>query len=113
MRGLTDKVAIIAGGLGDLGFAAGKRLAEEGCQVALLDVKADPDRAASIGCSSWQVDLLEESAIQETCQTVMDTLGPASILVNAAARFVFCRRQPDCPPALNLVSTVTAAESAS
>ncbi len=88
MRGLTDKVAIVAGGLGDLGFASGKRLAEEGCKVALLDVKSDPDRAESIGCSSWQVDLLEESAIEKTCQDVMDTLGPASILVITAARFI-------------------------
>ncbi len=88
MRGLDKKVAIIAGGLGDLGFATGKRLAEEGCSVALLDVKADPDRADSIGCRSWKVDLLIEAEIESVCREVMDTLGPASILVNAAARFI-------------------------
>jgi len=88
MRGLDKKVAIIAGGLGDLGFATGKRLVEEGCSVALLDVKADADRAKSIGCRSWKVDLLNEAEVESVCREVMDTLGPASILVNAAARFI-------------------------
>lgn len=88
MRGLDRKVAIIAGGLGDLGFAAGKRLVEEGCSVALLDVKENADRAESIGCLSWKVDLLDEADIENVCRAVMDTLGPASILVNAAARFI-------------------------
>ena len=39
MRGLSEKVVIIAGGLGDLGFALGKRLAEEGYSAASLDRK--------------------------------------------------------------------------
>lgn len=39
MRGLSEKVVIIAGGLGDLGFASGKRVAEEGFSAALLDRK--------------------------------------------------------------------------
>jgi len=39
MRGLKDKVAIITGGLGDLGYATGRRFVEEGCLVALLDTK--------------------------------------------------------------------------
>jgi len=38
MRGLQDKVAIITGALGDLGYAAAVRLREEGCRVALFDV---------------------------------------------------------------------------
>jgi dihydroanticapsin dehydrogenase len=88
MKGLKDKVAVITGGLGDLGYAAGKRLAEEGCLVALLDVKDDPERAKAIGCRSWTVDLLDEAAIQGTCIGVEKQLGPASILVNSAARFI-------------------------
>ena len=88
MRGLKSKVAIITGGLGDLGFATGKRLVEEGCAVALLDTKDEPDRAQKIGCRSWNVDLLDEEQVERTCQNVLDTLGPAGILVNSAARFV-------------------------
>ena len=88
MRGLKDKVAIITGGLGDLGFATGKRLAEEGCQVALLDVKDDKGQAESIGCRSWSVDLKDEEAIEASCAAVEKEFGPASILVNSAARFI-------------------------
>lgn len=88
MKGLKDKVAIITGGLGDLGYAAGKRLAEEGCSVALLDIKTDPERAKAIGCQSWTLDLLNESAIKEACEAVEAKLGAASILVNSAARFI-------------------------
>ena len=88
MKGLKDKVAIITGGLGDLGYAAGKRLAEEGCSVALLDIKTDPDRAKAIGCQSWTVDLLDESAIVAACKAVENKWGPTSILVNSAARFI-------------------------
>lgn len=88
MRGLKGRTAIITGGLGDLGFAAGKRLAEEGCQVALLDQKDEPERAESIGCRSWVVDLRDEAQIEKTCREVADTLGNASILVNSAARFI-------------------------
>ena len=88
MRGLKGKVAIITGGLGDLGYASGKRLAEEGCSVALLDIKDDPERAAAIGCRSWTVDLLDEDAIAATCEDIKNELGPASILINSAARFI-------------------------
>jgi len=88
MRGLKNKVAIITGGLGDLGYATGKRLAEEGCSVALLDTKVEPGRAEEIGCRSWVVDLLDEDQIRSACRSVMDTMGAASILVNSAARFI-------------------------
>lgn len=88
MRGLKNKVAIITGGLGDLGYATGKRLAEEGCSVALLDTKDEPGRAEEIGCRSWVVDLLDEDQIRSACRSVMDTMGAASILVNSAARFI-------------------------
>ena len=46
MRGLKDKVAVVTGGLGDLGYATAKRLVEEGCKVAILDVKADEQNRA-------------------------------------------------------------------
>ena len=76
MRGLKSKVAIITGGLGDLGFATGKRLVEEGCAVALLDTKDEPERAKEIGCLSWNVDLLDEDQVESVCQNVMGYIGP-------------------------------------
>ena len=71
-----------------MGYAAGKRLAEEGCSVTLLDIKDDPERAKAINCRSWTVDLIDESAIEATCKEIEKQLGPASILVNSAARFI-------------------------
>lgn len=89
MRGLEKQVAVVTGGLGDLGFAAGKRLAEEGCKVALLDLLHDEDRARSIHCHAWSVDITNEGAIRKVAQEVEDRLGTVTILVNAAAHFVF------------------------
>ena len=42
----------------------------------------------SIGRLSWKVDILDESAIQNVCESIMERLGPISILVNATAPFV-------------------------
>ena len=42
----------------------------------------------SIGRLSWKVDILDESAIQNVYESIMERLGLISILVNAAAAFV-------------------------
>src|SRR5437016_5106170 len=76
MRGLKDKVCIVTGGLGDLGWATGVRLREEGCKVALLDVKPDVEsRAAKIAASFHQVDISNESQVQRGCRQVERELG--------------------------------------
>lgn len=90
MRGLKDKVAIVTGGLGDLGYASAARLVEEGCRVALFDIKPDDQkRAGQIGCSFFQVDISNEPQVEQACQHVTAQLGSVSILVNSAAYFVF------------------------
>jgi len=89
MRGLSGKTAIVTGGLGDLGYAGAVRLVEEGCRVALFDVKEDDGRAGDIGALAYVVDLRDEAQIREACEDVKRQLGPASILVNSAAAFVF------------------------
>ncbi|HHV06670.1 MAG TPA: SDR family NAD(P)-dependent oxidoreductase, partial [Firmicutes bacterium] len=38
---LNDKVAVVTGSAGGLGFAVAQKLAEEKARVALLDIKAD------------------------------------------------------------------------
>ncbi len=89
MRGLTGKTAIVTGGLGDLGYAGAVRLIEEGCLVALFDLKDDDGRADAIGAPLFSVDIGDEAQIREACGAVERMLGPASILVNSAAAFVF------------------------
>lgn len=89
MRGLKDKVVIVSGGLGDLGYASGRRLVEEGCQVALFDWRDDEaGRAEAIGCQYWKVDIREESQIEQACREVKEAFGPVSVLVNTAAVFI-------------------------
>ena len=90
MRGLKDKVAIVTGGLGDLGYASAERLIEEGCKVAIFDITSDTQgRAKTIGAQPFVVDISNESQVIEACAAVAATLGDASILVNSAAFFVF------------------------
>jgi len=90
MKGLKDKVAIVTGGLGDLGYASAQRLVEEGCRVALLDLKPDTEgRARAIGAACHTVDISNESQVREACAGVAASLGDAAILVNSAAFFVF------------------------
>jgi len=89
MRGLKDKVAIITGGIGDLGYAAGQRLATEGCKVALFDIRLDEKEIAkAAGCKYWQVDISDEAQVKKACEAVEKELGATSILVNSAAVFI-------------------------
>jgi NAD(P)-dependent dehydrogenase (short-subunit alcohol dehydrogenase family) len=90
MEGLKGQVAVVTGGLGDLGYASAERLVREGCRVAVFDLKADEEgMAEKIGCRSYQVDISKEDQVQAACRSVESTLGPTGILVNSAAFFVF------------------------
>lgn len=90
MKGLKGKTAIVTGGLGDLGYASAIRLQEEGCNVALFDLKSDDDkRAGKIGCAYFQVDIGNEKQIRQACEQVKNRFGLVTILVNTAAHFVF------------------------
>lgn len=98
MRGLKGKIALVTGGLGDLGHASIVRLVEEGCRVASFDLKSDSEKTlASLGVFHQAVDISAEAAVKAGCQAVRDQLGPVTILVNCAARFIF--KSVDATPA--------------
>jgi dihydroanticapsin dehydrogenase len=88
MRGLEGKIAVVSGGLGDLGHAAAARLIDEGCRVVLLDIIDDPGRAAELGAGFLPVDISDENAVAAAAAAARNEFGPASIIVNTAARFV-------------------------
>lgn len=87
MRGLQGKVAIVTGGLGDLGYATALRLREEGCRVALFDIKDRSDEASDFFFQT--VNISDEEQVRAACEAVRDQLGLVTVLVNTAACFVF------------------------
>jgi dihydroanticapsin dehydrogenase len=90
MRGLKNKIAVITGGLGDLGYATARRLIEEGSKVVLLDKRPDDDHmAAKIGALFCEADITHEDEIKECCAMIENKLGLAHVLINTAARFIF------------------------
>ncbi|MEO9023084.1 MAG: SDR family oxidoreductase [Ginsengibacter sp.] len=90
MKGLKNKVVVVTGGLGDLGFATARRMYEEGCRVALLDMKPDTEnRASEINALFFQMDISNEEQVKNSCLAIEERLGPASILINTAACFIF------------------------
>lgn len=90
MRGLSGKIALITGGLGDLGYATAQRLSEEGCKVILADLQPDTgNKAASIKAYFVQLDISREKEVKQACDEIAAQIGHVHILVNTAAYFVF------------------------
>ena len=89
MRGLKNKVVLITGGLGGLGYASAQRLVEEGARVALFDVKGDDGRAAKLNARTWRVDIGDETEVSNAIDDVKRSVGPVDVLVNCAAAFQF------------------------
>ena len=90
MRGLKDKIVIITGGSGDLGYATAGRMAEEGCKVVLFDLlPEDEEKVPAVKARYYQVDISDETAVKSACASVEKETGPVNILINTAARFIF------------------------
>ncbi|MCO5236848.1 MAG: SDR family oxidoreductase [Chitinophagaceae bacterium] len=90
MRGLKNKVVIITGGLGDLGYATARRMMEEDCKVVLFDLlPRDQEKVAAVKAAYYQVDISDENAVKDACASVEREVGPVNILINTAARFIF------------------------
>jgi len=93
MRGLTDKVAVVAGGAGGIGTASSLRLGEEGCSVVVADINGDAaqDVAARITATGGRaihlaVDIADEESVEQMFRTADDEYGGVDVLhCNAAA----------------------------
>lgn len=94
MRGLKGKIAAVTGAGSGIGQAAAKRLAEEGCRVAILDrngasavgtaeaINSDGGEAMAV-----TVDVTDEAAVEAAFASILDRFGQLDILVSNAAIF--------------------------
>jgi NAD(P)-dependent dehydrogenase (short-subunit alcohol dehydrogenase family) len=92
MRGLKDKVAVVAGGAGGIGTATSRRLGEEGVAVVVADLNADAAAAVAAQIAdaggtavAVGVDISDEASVAAMVALAVDTYGGVDILhANAA-----------------------------
>jgi len=89
VRGLAGKVAIVTGGGQGIGRALSLRLAEEGCRVAIFDLKPEAGEetaalAPSATVRTYAVDVSDYDAVAAAVERVEAELGPVWVLVNNA-----------------------------
>lgn len=88
---MANRVAAVTGGASGLGEAAARRLAADGCDVAVIDVDRDGGErvAESIAASGrrsifYHCDVSDAKAVDETAAGVEKDLGAAEVLVTSA-----------------------------
>jgi 2-hydroxycyclohexanecarboxyl-CoA dehydrogenase len=89
LRGLAGKIAIVTGGGQGIGRAIVLRLAEEGCNVALFDLKPEVAEETANAAKGGQVrvydvDVGDRASVDAAVANVAAELGPAWLLVNNA-----------------------------
>lgn len=89
MGRLDGRIAIVTGAARGLGAAAAVRLAAEGAQVGILDIREaaatrDQIRAAGGVCESWLCDVTDEAQVAAAFQAIERRFGGVDILVNNA-----------------------------
>lgn len=88
---VQDKVAIVTGGLGQLGRQYVLTLAENGAKVAVFDLSDDPATienrypAAPTNIAFFSVDITNRASIEQAMAAVIDKWGTPHILINNAA----------------------------
>ncbi len=92
MKGLADKVAVIAGGGQGMGAAAARRLAAEGSRVVVGDLRVERAEAVVkqiVGdggiAVAWQFDLSDDASVKSLIGCAVDTYGGIDLLANVGA----------------------------
>src|SRR5581483_763615 len=98
MTGETSRVAVVTGAASGMGLAIGRRLADRGHRVALLDLNGDAAQRAAEGLAAQggtaiaaRVDVADRAAVDDALQKVRGELGPIEIMVTSAGVAAFER----------------------
>jgi 2-hydroxycyclohexanecarboxyl-CoA dehydrogenase len=83
---LEGKRAIVTGGGSGIGRATCRRMAEEGAQVAVLDINGEAAMsvAGEVGGVGFAVDVGDPDALRQVVDAAVSSLGGLSILYNNA-----------------------------
>lgn len=92
MRGLKDRVILVAGGAGGIGTATCLRLGEEGARVLVADLDAEAAQAVATSirdaggtAESTAIDLSDEASVVAAIDLAVSTYGGLDVLhANAA-----------------------------
>jgi len=91
MRGLKDRTVLVTGGANGIGAAIARRLAEEGCEVGILDLDAATGEtlvaeitAAGGHASLHTLDITDYDAVARAVEGFEASVGPVAFLVNNA-----------------------------
>jgi NAD(P)-dependent dehydrogenase (short-subunit alcohol dehydrogenase family) len=83
---LDGRTAVVTGGGSGIGLASARRLASEGARVVVADRDADAGKAAAdeVDGTFVQVDVSNESQVEELFRTAVETYGSLDIAFNNA-----------------------------
>ena len=89
---LKGKVAVVTGGSQGIGLEICKKMAENGADIALVDIcapekaQAAADTIAALGVTvrTYQCNVADSAAVADTCKQILADFGGVDILVNNA-----------------------------
>jgi 2-hydroxycyclohexanecarboxyl-CoA dehydrogenase len=88
MRGLSGRRVLLTGGASGIGRATAIRLAEEGCQVGILDIDEAGAAATAARCQggAWfkRTDITDRANVETVVAGFENEVGPVDFLANVA-----------------------------
>jgi len=90
---VSGRIAVVTGGLGQMGMVYTDGLSERGMRVAVFDIAAEPGTDGEL-VRRYRVDVTDRASIEEATATVVAEWGVPDLLVNNAA----LDAPPDAPP---------------